>query len=333
VLVDAPYIDSVILISTLHRSELLRRDFALLQQIVANAGKPIVFYSYTRPSAESKRLLRELGLPFYPSSTRAVRGLRALTDYAEFQRRERGTGGSTPVANGALPSTTRTRALSEFEATQLLTRAGFPTCPGRLVRSAAAAREAARELGMPVALKLQSPDLAHKSSVGGVLLNVRTLREVRAGYTRLMEVARSAGDDLRLEGVLVQPMAPPGVEVIIGVENASGFGPLVLLGLGGARAEQLRDTSMRAAPVDLAEARGMLTELRAGPIVLPENEQAAGPDIAALLKLLVELSSWAARNARSVCELDLNPVIVHPRGGGVSIVDAFMVLAEESAPA
>jgi acetyltransferase len=147
-----------------------------------------------------------------------------------------------------------------------------------------------------------------------------------------MEVARSAGDHLRLEGVLVQPMAPPGVEVILGVENASGFGPLVLLGLGGVRAEQLRDTSMRAAPVDLAEARCMLTELRAGPIVLPEDEQRAGPDVAALLELLVGLSRWAARNAHAVRELDLNPVIVHPQGGGVSIVDTFMVVAEGSAP-
>jgi acyl-CoA synthetase (NDP forming) len=327
VLVDAPYLDAIVLISTLHRSELLRRDFSLMQQIVASADKPIILHTYTRPSAESKRLMRELGLPFYTSSTRTVRALRALADYASFQQRWQASAGRTAVAVSDSPELTRN--LSEYDASALLAQAGLPTSKQILARSPREAAAAARRLGLPVALKLQSPDLAHKSAVGGVLLNVRTLREVRAGCARLLELATTLGGGLQVQGVLVQEMVTAGVEVIVGIENSSGFGPLVLLGMGGLRAEELRDSTMRCAPITMAEARLMLGELRGAPFLLQHRPDGMEPDVDALLQLLVDLSEWAARNAHLVRELDLNPVIVHARGRGVAIVDSLMVVAAD----
>jgi acetyltransferase len=337
VLVDAPYLDSFILISTLHRSELLRRDFELLKRLVESAGKPVIFQSYTRPSAESKRLLRELGLPFYLSSTRAVRALRAVTDYAEFQRAPRASVSPSGVVDpGAFDSA---RSLTEYAGKKLLADAGFPTTREALAQSPGEAVAAARELGLPVALKLQSVDIAHKSAMGGVLLNVRTMRDVRAGFTHLMQLAGSLHPPVPVEGVLVQEMVRPGVEVIVGIENTSGFGPLLLLGIGGVHAEQIQDTTMRCAPVTILQAREMLNELRAGPILLPQraiplperpislpDAAATGstPDVDALVQFLVNLSTWAAREP-GLQELDLNPVIVHNRGQGVTIVDTFMV--------
>ena len=215
-------------------------------------------------------------------------------------------------------------ALSEREAKVILAQAGIRFAEEALAKPGDDAGAVAARIGFPVAIKISSPDIAHKTEIGGVALNVADADSARAAAAAILARATEMRPDARLEGVIVSPMTTGGVEVVVGVAQDPSFGPVVMFGLGGVFVEVLKDVTFRAAPFDVAEAHRMIREIRG--YALLEGVRGAPPsDIDALAEMLSALSRFAAANADIVESIDLNPVRVMPRGAGVIALDALLV--------
>ncbi len=190
---------------------------------------------------------------------------------------------------------------------------------------------AAARIGGPVALKVQSPDIAHKTEAGAVALGIEGEKAVREAYRRVLSNAATAVPDARIDCVLVQEMAPPGVEIILGVTRDPVFGPMLMVGLGGIHVEVLRDVAFSPVPIGPDEALALIDDLK-GAALLDGVRGTPPADRAALAELIAALSRFAADHADQIEEIDLNPVIVHPQGQGLSVVDALIVKRQVANP-
>jgi acyl-CoA synthetase (NDP forming) len=221
-------------------------------------------------------------------------------------------------------------ALSERASKAILAAAGVTFLTEALVSPDEDAGATAAVIGFPVAIKLSSPDIAHKTEIGGVALNVRDVEDARAATAAILARAKSKRPDARMEGVLISPMAPEGVEVIAGVSRDPVFGPVVVFGLGGIFVEVLKDVTFRVAPFDVDEACRMIREIRGYPI-LEGVRGAPASDVEALARMLSSLSRFAAANADAIESIDLNPLRVLARGNGIVALDALLVPAVRQA--
>ena len=213
--------------------------------------------------------------------------------------------------------------LNEVESKELLQAAGIPTAAARLARTADEAEVLADELGYPAVLKVVSPEIAHKSDVGGVALNLADAGAVREGFARMVERVAAARPDARIEGVAVQRQAPAGTEVIVGVTTDPQFGPVVMFGLGGVLVEVLRDVAFRVVPLAPRDARQMVREIQGFPLL--QGYRGAPPaDLTALEDLMLKVSAFVEAHPE-VEELDLNPVFAYP--DGVLAVDARVIVS------
>ncbi|HEX7471817.1 MAG TPA: acetate--CoA ligase family protein [Candidatus Limnocylindrales bacterium] len=231
---------------------------------------------------------------------------------------------SAPIS--ASGPTITPRALPERESLDLLRSAGIAVTPASAAPDADGAVAVAEIQGYPVAVKLDATDAAHKSDIGGVRLGLKTAAEVRAAVPSLLAAGEAAGAAVR--GLLVEPMAGPGVEMIVGFQRDPMFGPVVLVGSGGILAEILDDVAIRLAPVDRTTALAMLDELRSAPILAGARGHVPA-DRQALADLIVAVAGFGAGRP-DVLEIDLNPVIAGQRGS--IAVDALIVLADGGAP-
>jgi acyl-CoA synthetase (NDP forming) len=218
--------------------------------------------------------------------------------------------------------------LSEIESKQILETLGIPVATARLAQSAEEAVELAARVGFPAALKVLSPQAAHKSEVGGVELGLGSPAEVRAAYERVRQSLAANLPGARFDGVAVQAMAPRGLELIVGVTRDDRFGALVMVGLGGTLVETFKDTALRIAPVTAAGARAMLGELR-GAAMLHGVRGSAPADLDAIAGLVAKISEFAAAHPE-VREMDLNPVVAYARG--LRVLDARILLDPAAAP-
>ncbi len=214
--------------------------------------------------------------------------------------------------------------LSEVEAKAALGNAGIPVTATTLAQTREEAAAQAEAIGYPVALKVVSPNVAHKSDVGGVVLGLESHTEVAEAYDEIIRSVQAAQPSAVIEGVSVQEMASPGVEVIVGVTTDPQFGPVMMFGLGGIMVEVLGDVAFRLAPLGEGDARDMIDEIQ-GRQVLDGVRGQPPVDIGAIEAMLDGVSVFAAENP-DVAELDLNPVIASPEGA--IAVDARIVLAE-----
>ena len=214
--------------------------------------------------------------------------------------------------------------LTEVESKQLIEVAGIPVVDTRLANSKGEAISLARALGFPVVLKIVSPDIPHKSDANGVKLGLKSARAVSRAYGEVMAAARRSHPDARIHGASVQSMAPPGVEVIMGMSKDPLLGPVLMFGLGGILVEVLHDVAFRIVPLLPRDARQMVREIRGYPLL--KGYRGAGPvDVAALEEALLKLSSLVEAHPE-VQELDLNPVFAYR--DGLLTVDARVVLEE-----
>lgn len=267
--------------------------------------------------------LTELGVPILPPPVYAFKVLSYLKKFIEYDPRAHTLEAAAP--SGEQSSGGRT--LSEYESMKLLGEYGIPLPRGDVAQSAEQAVEIAEGLGYPVVLKVASADIAHKSDMGGVKLRLMDSDAVRNAFDEILDNARKHAPGAKVDGVFVQKMLEPGLEVIIGVNNDPQFGPCVLCGLGGVFVEVFKDTALLPAPVSEAEARGMLESLRSLPLL--SGYRGAKPrDIEALAKTIARVSEFASAHRDSLRELDLNPVFIYEQGRGVCAADALVVLSE-----
>ncbi len=219
--------------------------------------------------------------------------------------------------------------LIELKALQALQMYGFSTTPFQLARTADDAVAAAAEMGYPVVMKIAGPKILHKTEVGGVRLDLRDEQAVRDAYATMLQTVRERmGDETEIWGVLIQKMLDPGKEVILGVTRDQRFGPVLMFGLGGIYTETLRDVAFRLAPIRENVAEEMIQDIRA--IQLLRGVRGEPPsDLAAVADCLLRLSQFVTDHPR-ISELDMNPIVVYPRGKGAIIADARIILAEES---
>ncbi len=204
---------------------------------------------------------------------------------------------------------------------KLLRDWNIPVLTMATASSAGMAVEASKTLGYPVVMKLLSPDIIHKSDVGGVILDLGSDEEVKDAYHGMMESVKQQLPKARIEGVVLQKMAGPGLEVIVGAKLDPQFGHVIMFGLGGIFVEICRDVSFRVTPVDRDMAREMVLEIRGSPII----EGARGREVAdleAIIDVITALSSMLEKNP-DVTEIDINPLIVYSRGSVA--VDARML--------
>jgi acyl-CoA synthetase (NDP forming) len=201
----------------------------------------------------------------------------------------------------------------EAEAKALFARAGLPVVEERRATTAEAAAEAAAALGFPVVLKLDSPDIAHKTEVGGVKLNLGDAAAVREAFDAIAASARRHAPDARVDGVLVQRTAPKGVELILGAKRDPQFGAMVLVGTGGVMAELFRDVALDLAPVTPERAEQMLRSLKSFPL-LDGFRGAEKADIGAVAAAVAAFSALVAAADERIVEAEINPLIAGPWG-------------------
>ena len=212
--------------------------------------------------------------------------------------------------------------LTEIESKEVLARAGVPVAGAALATTAAEAGKAAKKVGFPVVLKIVSPDITHKSDVGGVKVGLGSKKDVEAAFAAIMKSVKKKQPKARIEGVAVQKMAPEGTQVIVGMSKDPQFGPVMMFGLGGVLVEVLKDVSFRIVPLEPRDAKQMIREIKGYPVLEGVRGQDAA-DVEALESLILQVSAFAEANPQ-VEEIDLNPVFAYP--DGAIAVDARIVI-------
>ena len=216
--------------------------------------------------------------------------------------------------------------LSEVESKQLIKQAGISVSDTRLATSGEEAISISKQFGFPVVLKIASPDVVHKSDAGGVKVGLKTSKQVGKAYDDILEAIRQKYPQAMIQGVSVQKMARPGVEVIIGMSKDAQFGPVLMFGLGGILVEILKDVSFRIVPLTKRDAGEMIREIKGYPLLQGYRGQEA-VDVSNLEELLLKVSDFVEQNP-VVKELDLNPIFAY--SNGAIAVDARVVLEESS---
>ena len=218
--------------------------------------------------------------------------------------------------------TRKTTLLTEVEAKALLQKSGIPVVETRLARTKKEAMALSQEIGFPVAMKIISPDISHKSDVGGVRLGLTSPTQVGKAYSEMISNVQKKMPGATIEGVSVQKMARPGVELIIGMTKDAQFGPVIMFGLGGILVEVLKDVSFRLVPLTRRDAAEMIREIK-GFAILQGYRGQEPVDIASIESLIVKVSDFIDKNPQ-IKELDLNPVFGYK--DSVLAVDARIVL-------
>jgi len=304
-------------------------------QAAQETGKPLLMFSNlsTGFQPEAKRLLDQGGVPYLQGTRETLRAIQAFVRYASFRHRmgkQRDAGCPSPAD---LPEWRRKLqkvrgALSEIEGRHLLAAYGIPGPIEAVATTAEEAVEAAQRIGYPVVLKIISPDILHKTEIGGVRVGLADETAVDIAFHEVMEAARRHHPQARLEGVVIQETIPADAgEVILGVLREPDFGPVVVFGSGGVLVELLQDSSLRLPPLSREEALEMIYETR-GVRLLQGFRGRPPADIDALADAVVCVSQLAVDLGDLIAALDINPLMVLPKGQGVRAVDALVEITQ-----
>ena len=294
--------------------------------------KGVVFlWTASRGDKSALAKLKSANIPIFYSPEKLAQGLRCLIDYHAWRDRrmagpDAAPPATTPEQKAAIE---RLRAggrssLSEKDSKQLISAWGIAVTREIAAASADAAVEAARALGYPVALKVDSPDILHKTEAGAVRLGLSSADDVRRACAEVTASAARFAPSAAISGVLVQEMVGGGVEAIVGVTYDAQLGPMLLFGTGGVMVEVYRDVAMRRCPITRTDAQNMLAEVKGAQLLRGFRGRPAA-DVDALLDTLVRVSHLAVQLEGELAELDINPLIVLPAGQGVKAVDALVV--------
>ena len=286
-------------------------------------GRPMIFCSLTHP--EDRQLYEDSGFLVFEEPTRAVRALGALRFFGKAPQHHEAPDPLPEI--GAIPDLPAAM-VNEIEAKEILAKTGLGIVREVLAKTPTEAAEAAQDIGFPIVVKIASPDILHKSDIGGVVLNLTSKDAVHEAAETVLANAASAMPDAKVDGIVVAEQAAPGLEAIVGVTRDALFGPVVMFGLGGVLVEALGDVSFRVAPFGPAEARRMIEEIH-GKKLLGAFRGAAARDVDAVADALSRLSVFAAAHPETLESIDVNPLIVGEKGKGVVAADAVIIPVTE----
>ena len=308
----------------------------VVADVAAQAGKPMLAsFMGEAHLAGAFKIFRGRGVPNYPFPEQAVRAFEAMADRAAWLRRAAevaaaAAGGPPPAATAepraavaaviAAARAAGRNTLGDTEARRVMEAYGFTTPHSVLARDSQAAVRAAEAMGYPVVLKIASPDILHKTDVGGVRANLRESAQVSAAFTQIVTDARRFMPQAEIQGVLVQAMITGAREVILGMSRDPHFGPLLMFGLGGIYVEVLKDVAFRVAPLGPEDAREMVGEIRTAALLKGARGEPPA-DVDAIVDGLLRLSRLVVDFA-DIQELDINPLMVRPAGQGAVAIDA-----------
>ena len=302
-------------------------------QVIAQrdaSGMPVAFlWTGTRGATSGLPMLRQAGVPVFYVPDKLAAGVRYLNDYHDWRERRlaRGfpeTGEMTGEQAGAAKALAGGGALSEYDSKGLIRAFGVSTTREELAADAEAAVAAAERIGYPVALKVNSADILHKTEAGAIRLGLADADAVRKAFDDVTNGARAYDANARIDGAVVQEMVSGGVETIAGVSYDAQLGPILLFGTGGVMVEVYNDVALRLCPITRDDAVEMIDEVK-GAALLRGFRGAPAADVDALADVLVSVSRMAAQLEGSLGELDINPLMVLPAGQGVKAADALVV--------
>jgi len=334
---DDEAVDAIIVILTPQAMTHPARTAETIIENVAGVKPVLAVFMGGEEVMPSRAELTEASLPVYPSPERAVAALRAMNDYAAWRRRPPRVVTRFPVnrrrAERIIARHLRAgrTQIGEIRAKEILGAYGFVTPPGHMAMDTENAVEIAERIGYPVAMKIASPDIIHKSDIGGVKLDLPNAESVRDAYDLMTIRFARRIPEARVDGVYVEKMVPRGREVIIGMSRDPQFGPMLMFGLGGIFVEVMKDVTFHLAPVTADEAMRMIKATRSYELLEGARGQAA-VDLNAIADGLQRISQLGADFAR-ITELDINPFIVGRPGTDPVVADARITLApDEAAP-
>jgi acyl-CoA synthetase (NDP forming) len=324
IMADSDSIDAILVSGSLAHPTYIERDLDELVTLRKEIDKPIIFCAYTRAHPRAVALLAQAGFPCLTSMSNSARALAAMADYHLFLSLDAPDLYATP---GIRPSISgppmKQLSYSEHEAKEYLLAWDIPCLPGILVSSVAGAIDAARTFDGPVAMKLQSREVPHKTEIGGVALGLSDDAAIGHAFDMMMTAVKRKVPTAKIQGVRIEPMASAGEEILVGVTTEPGFSPILTLGSGGILVELINDVISLPVPLTLRQAQRMVEQLRSWPLLQGLRGRAEA-DVPALLELIVKVSDFAATQGDALRALDLNPVIVHPRGNGITIADVLI---------
>jgi acetyltransferase len=292
----------------------------------------VFLWTGSRDAKAGLAQLRSARIPIFYTPDKLARGLQSRLAYHTWRERRLADGFAAAPSRTAAQDAAIAQALglgratlSESESKRLLAAWGVASAREVLATSAEAAVEAAERLGFPVALKVDSPDILHKTEAGAVRLNLCDSAQVRTAYAEILASAKAYAPQARIGGVSVQEMVGDGVEVIVGVSCDPQLGPVLLFGSGGVMVEVYNDVALRRCPITRAEAQAMIAEVKGARLLRGFRGRPAA-DVDALEDTLVRVSHLAMHVEGHLAELDINPLTVLPAGQGVRAVDGLVVL-------
>lgn len=315
-------VDAILVVVSLSNETRIPFKIDELKPLIDAQRKPIVFYTYTLPSHFARTELAKAGVVVLSGLSHVGVAMRRAVERARFRLAAPVDGAATERLD--LTQHLNSEKLSEHDSKRLLAAAGVSVPNEILVAHREGLHEAIARVGLPLAMKIQSADIPHKSEVGGVRLNIATEQDAMQAYDDLLARANAQRPDATIQGVLLTPMAKRGVEIIVGTMQDATFGPMIMVGFGGVTTELFKDVIYRPAPVSADEAVAMLNELKAAPLFYGFRG-APKADVGALATLIAQISQLAAEHRDAIAEIEINPVLVHPEGEGTTIVDALVV--------
>ncbi len=308
-------------------------------EVYRELEKPLIIFTWPTGqdyAIKAKNTLVQAGVPVIEHIPSGLWAINALADWVQKIERPRykhvsKTGKARDFARDQLREKTAEPggALTEWRSKQILKCYDIPVTRETLVTSPEEAIKAARDIGYPVALKIMSPQLLHKTDVGGLELNLNSENEVVDAFNSIMKKVKQERPDATLEGILVQEMLKPGLEVIVGVKNDPIFGPAVVFGLGGVYVEVLKDVSTRVAPLSEEDAREMIQDIK-GKALLSSFRGQKERDFEALVRVLMNISRLSLELKDEIEEIDINPLILYENGEGAVAADALLAAKKDT---
>ncbi|MCA1451647.1 acetate--CoA ligase family protein [Bradyrhizobium sp. BRP22] len=338
IMIDDPDTDIVIIDAELPKAphELRERNLRIVNEMAAKAGKPVIYISamsigFTDHTKALRKTLPNVAV--LQGLDRAVGAIKSLIEYAQLRKEvpdiaSSSTASARAVLEKVLNSANGAAALDEVASKKLLKAYGIPISKEAIARTAAEAATIARKIGFPVVAKVVSPDILHKSDIGGVVLNLNSAAEVKKAFNDITARVRKLKNKPKLEGILIAQQVKADLELVVGASLDAEMGPVVLFGTGGVDIELLKDVALAGAPLDAEEAKQLIAKTKAGIKLKGYRGKPALHETSAV-KALVGLSNLIADAGNRIASIDVNPFLINMKLGVA--VDALIVLNNAAA--